>query len=83
MPEVVELKDIPLNEFDEGRRIPAPWGLWRRLCDATPPGKALEVTDLIPDGMTAREFRGAYARGAWRYGCRLQSASDRAFLTRR
>ena len=80
MPQVIEFTDMPSSREPH---IPAPWGLWRRLCDATPEGKALEITDLIPADMTPHRFRANYASGAKRYNCILSIVDGRAFLRRR
>ncbi len=78
MPQVVELGAVGLRK----RRIDAPLGLWRRLCNDVPEGKALEITDLKPDDMTLAEFHRAYASAPRRYGCSFRTNDGRAFLVR-
>ncbi len=78
MPQIVELNEVPKGSGKGARP-----GRWRKLCASVPKGKALEITDLIPDGITAREFRNSHGVSPTRYGYSMRIRGERLFLMRK
>ena len=72
MPEYIDIKDIPV-----GMKQKYPWAEW----EATPEGKALEVTKFL-NGRTPQSFCAGNAGMAEKRGLKLSYRGERVYVRR-